>query len=491
MALAYEPEALGMAIRQSRDVIPHAVDVLCELIEEVTGVMPDRAQVEYVSLFWLMHTADQVVYEQGAGDTTARSIDIPGLARGGLGDANRRSRIIAHVGSRDAAVRVTDPYLKIAFREEASSAFAVRRQMRWDANLTPQKWSVAVNTVAREHVAERSAVKYRNDSSSANTSERLFHALRTRIARSAPIALVEQFHHLSTWATSTVDPTVRVWYTANAHQSSVAFRYRMHAQRQHGTVVAIHQHGGGYGTDEHHLGEEHDIAISDVFYTFGWNRPDCGSRVRALATAMPRRSADSSPHGYVLMSLPVTQHVYRFQAFLMPSHIVRAVEETVSFANALEAGVDVRVRSSGTDVFPMDRLHASRARITQDDAATGPIAALRAKLVIHNYVGTSWLETLAMNIPTVCFIPVGVHRFRAAAQPFADELVRVGILHYSGSDAAKFVNSFRGDPTSWWSSAEVQEAREHFVARYANFSHDWLPAWRTEFERLLDEGASR
>ncbi|MEY3615035.1 MAG: hypothetical protein RLZZ518_35, partial [Actinomycetota bacterium] len=128
---------------------------------------------------------------------------------------------------------------------------------------------------------------------------------------------------------------------------------------------------------------------------------------------------------------------------------------------------------------------------TQDDAATGPIAASRAKLVIHNYVGTSWLETLAMNIPTVCFIPVGVHRFRAAAQPFADELVRVGILHYSGSDAAKFVNSFRGDPTSWWSSAEVQEAREHFVARYANFSHDWLPAWRTEFERLLDEGASR
>jgi putative transferase (TIGR04331 family) len=139
----------------------------------------------------------------------------------------------------------------------------------------------------------------------------------------------------------------------------------------------------------------------------------------------------------------------------------------------------------------MYRLRTSRARITQDDAATGPIAASRAKLVIHNYVGTSWLETLAMNIPTVCFIPVGVHRFRTAAQPFADELVRVGILHYSGSDAAKFVNSFRGDPTSWWSSAEVQEAREHFVARYANFSHDWLPAWRTEFERLLDEGASR
>jgi len=33
----------------------------------------------------------------------------------------------------------------------------------------------------------------------------------------------------------------------------------------------------------------------------------------------------------------------------------------------------------------------------------------------------------------------------------------------------------------------VQEAREAFVARYANFSENWLPAWMEEFERLLAE----
>jgi putative transferase (TIGR04331 family) len=97
----------------------------------------------------------------------------------------------------------------------------------------------------------------------------------------------------------------------------------------------------------------------------------------------------------------------------------------------------------------------------------------------------SWLETLAMDIPTVCFIPSGIHRFRAAAKPFAEALIRVGVLHYSGLEAAKFVNALRGDPTAWWRSAEVQEAREAFVARYANFSDNWLSAWTQEFERLL------
>ncbi|MGA1654763.1 MAG: hypothetical protein ACO39D_01295, partial [Ilumatobacteraceae bacterium] len=62
---------------------------------------------------------------------------------------------------------------------------------------------------------------------------------------------------------------------------------------------------------------------------------------------------------------------------------------------------------------------------------------------------------------------------------------RVGIIHYSGREAARFVNSLRGDPAAWWKSAEVQEAREAFVARYANFSVDWSDAWQDEFESLL------
>ena len=58
-------------------------------------------------------------------------------------------------------------------------------------------------------------------------------------------------------------------------------------------------------------------------------------------------------------------------------------------------------------------------------------------------------------------------------------------MHHAGRDAAKFVNGLRGALSSWWNSAEVQEAREAFVARYANFSDGWLEAWQTEFESLL------
>jgi putative transferase (TIGR04331 family) len=188
------------------------------------------------------------------------------------------------------------------------------------------------------------------------------------------------------------------------------------------------------------------------------------------------------------MSLPVSEHVYRLQAFLMPAHIEHSVSETVSFVNELVADTDLCVRSSGTDAFPMSRLVGAQAKITHDTGSSrGSVAASRAKLTIHNYLGTSWLETLAMDIPTVCFYDPTMYRPRAAAQPFIDALVRVGVVHYSGREAAKFVNSLRGDPSSWWRSTEVQEAREAFVARYANFSDNWLDAWQAEFESLLAE----
>jgi putative transferase (TIGR04331 family) len=308
--------------------------------------------------------------------------------------------------------------------------------------------------------------------------------MRALIAITAPLDLVENFWALHSWAVKQ-DFTPKLWYTATAQHTSTAFMHRMAIARERGGRLLVHQHGGGYGIDEQHLGEDHDIAVSDRFYTFGWSRADQPSRVGPLPTAMPQR-LQGTPQGILLMSLPVTTEMYRLQPFCLPSHIERAVTLTSDFIFQLAATTKITLRHSGSDRFPIMRLANAKATIDEDAGMTpGSVAASRAALVVHNYLGTSWLETLAMNVPTVCFYDPEFYRPRAEARPFLDALVRVGVLHYSGSEAAKFVNSLRGNPTAWWQSVEVQEAREAFVARYANFSDNWLEAWTEEFERLL------
>ena len=129
----------------------------------------------------------------------------------------------------------------------------------------------------------------------------------------------------------------------------------------------------------------------------------------------------------------------------------------------------------------------SRGSITS--LTPSSISAIRfaeSRLVIHNYLGTGWLETLALDIPTICFYDPETYAFLEAAQPYIDALESVGVLHRSGNSVALFVASLADDIEKWWDKVEVQEARRNFVAQYANFSPDWKDQWEQEFKTVLD-----
>jgi len=464
---------LGPAISRSRALLPAAVDALCDVITEVTGKAPSRERVEFVDTFWLMHACDREVYGQ------PESVLTMAVEPDALWPSDRRVRsdVFSVLGSRNAPVRIADPYLKTPFSEELTAAFRARRQMRWQSVVRPRVASWDVLTERRLRIARR----FSDTDGQGNT-------LRRAVALLAPLDVLEQHHELTEWAKSTVDETTKVCYSANAHQASTSFRHYLYEQKMIGSKIVFHQHGGGNGIDEQHPGEFHDTLIGDVFYSWGWDRPDLGRRVRPLPTALPARHVGKPDPMYLLMSLPVTSYFYRFQPFLVPHHVDTAVNETESFARGLDASSELCMRSSGTATFPTNRLRGAKATITTDDGREpGAKAASRASLVVHNYLGTTWLETLAMDIPTVCFFDPSVFRPRESARPYFELLSRAGVLHHSGADAARFVNDLKGDPSSWWSKPEVQDAREKFVTRYANFSENWLPGWMEEFERLLEE----
>lgn len=145
-----------------------------------------------------------------------------------------------------------------------------------------------------------------------------------------------------------------------------------------------------------------------------------------MPTAPPVRAKGKPSDSTLLMSLPVTTEFYRFQPFLLPSHVERAVSETVSFVEAVSEHTQLSIRSSSAGPFPLDDVRSAHASIALDDLTEpGAMAASRAQLVVHNYLGTSWLETLAMNVPTVCFYDPRLYEPRELARPYFDMLARV------------------------------------------------------------------
>ena len=90
---------------------------------------------------------------------------------------------------------------------------------------------------------------------------------------------------------------------------------------------------------------------------------------------------------------------------------------------------------------------------------------------------TVFLETLALDFPTIIFWEPSHHEIRPDAVPFFDMLEEAEILFYSPEKAAIKVNDILSDVDEWWFSIEVQSARKKFCERYASTSNHWEREW--------------
>jgi len=363
-------------------------------------------------------------------------------------------------------VLICRPYLKCSTHERLRAIVRTFGQLQWN------ELNLELQSVDTPNLQLRFALA---NSVGASEPEGV---IRRLLPLAMPLGFAEALPDVRSQLQSLRQP--KLLYSANANQMHLAYQVASATWSDKGTIVVSHQHGGHQGLDVVHAGEEYEARASHLHYTFGWS--DHRLNVRPLVTAPPAVNGPMKSDRLLLMTLADSDSTYRLQPFCTPDHVRVVARETRQFLGDLNWSADVVIRGSHSDVEVLQTQHFTRI---DDLSISGAMSASRAALTVHNYLGMSWLETLALDIPTVCFIPKGIHKFRASAQPFADALIRVGVLHYSGSEAAKFVNSLRGNPTAWWQSAEVQEAREAFVARYANFNDNWLEAWTEEFERLL------
>ena len=112
------------------------------------------------------------------------------------------------------------------------------------------------------------------------------------------------------------------------------------------------------------------------------------------------------------------------------------------------------------------------------------------RICIHDYFGTTWLETLSMNFPTVVFWDLNRVHTLASVQPYLDDLRRLKILHDTPESAAEFVNGIYEDPLLWWMSSELQQVKDKFCQEFARTSKNWLEEWRDEIIEVVSGAAA-
>ena len=125
----------------------------------------------------------------------------------------------------------------------------------------------------------------------------------------------------------------------------------------------------------------------------------------------------------------------------------------------------------------------------QIDYGEKPISSLVrvSRLYISTYNATTYLESLAWNIPTIIFWNPNYWELNEDASYFIKLLESVGIFHNNPESAANHMIKVWDDIPTWWESPEVQNARKEFCKYYSHLPDNSLDELEIIFKEIVKD----
>ena len=280
-----------------------------------------------------------------------------------------------------------------------------------------------------------------------------------------------------------------VFLTYNALYSNVPFQYYL-ANRYKDHTVCSAQHGSAYGMDKWHDGEKLERSISDIFYTYGW-KEDNKTKPLPMPNLVKNYNKNRAKKDILLSTTIRTRYVYRF--VLAPAstkNLTDHVDLPIEFLKNLENLNHVKIRH-----HPVHNVRGwkNRERILErfpnlrEESREDFYHSLeQCRIFVTDHLGTSFLESMQSNTPTICFLNKTSYLFRDSFMPYIDVLEKVKIVFSDGESAAKHVNAVYDELNDWWFSDAVQRIRARFVDRYASTSKNWVNIWINELFSVVE-----
>ena len=314
--------------------------------------------------------------------------------------------------------------------------------------------------------------------------------LRSLVARFIPISYLEGYHSLVEQSESTDWPKrPRVIFTAASHFYDDLFKAWSAQRVEKGSRLVIGQHGGhvGVGWSFNH---DHQVAIADQVLSWGWE-DSAEPKVRPVGMMKDPRLDRDHRHGgsraVIVMGNEVTQ-VNTLASSALSSQFLDYMGDQRCFMESLDQTVRsallVRLSRYDSDWSFGERLMDHLPDI-ELDYGVQPISELlqQARLYITTNNGTTFLESIFHDIPTVMFWDTDLWGLTEVATPVFEQLSAAGVFFDNPIEAARHVSEVWGDVDSWWNAPEVRQAVEAFAFQFCRQTPNIL----SEVRRVLVE----
>lgn len=262
--------------------------------------------------------------------------------------------------------------------------------------------------------------------------------------------------------------------------------------KERGSKIFGFQHGGGYGQQSIVATERVERQICDYFITWGWD--DNGS-CPTLPLPVPHLSELAGTHikeknDILYIGSHAPMYMFRYMDYWNPEYVcLKYYMLKERFLKNLSESVKKNILYRP---YPIEYGWNEKERISEIVPSVrfflgGHLTDImaRSSIVVIDHPGTSFLEALTINVPTIIFWDKYHCCMREETRSYFKLLSDSGILFYDPVEAAKKVNQIAGVPEEWWNRQDVQLARKKFCSRYAWADQNWQEIWKKNIQPLL------
>lgn len=308
-----------------------------------------------------------------------------------------------------------------------------------------------------------------------------------------PKCFVEGYGNVKSDAKSAYPQTAKVIFSANAWYCDEGFKQWAAASAEKGALLIGTPHGGDYGGLACMPAENHETAIVDRYYSWGWERTDCIAEVVPFpATKLVGRGeigASNLKAGVLWVTTNPPRYLLTYQLASFPAFSHEYLVWQRRFAKSLHQKIVPLLRlrphreDGGWDIVL--RLKECLTGLSTETWETPFQESLvNCRLYVCDHFSTTFAEALAVNKPTILFWNPETNGLRPNAQPYYDLLRKSGILFDTPESAGEAVNQVYDDVETWWNDPERQNAVDIFCERFARNSNDAIELWSSEFKRI-------
>lgn len=305
--------------------------------------------------------------------------------------------------------------------------------------------------------------------------------LRKMIPMNIPTAYLEGYEILNQTTEKLYWPkNPKLIFTSNAYSGDDLFKAYAAKKTEKKIPLIIGQHGGLYGMNLFSFSDEHQIKIADKWLSWGWTDENRHNILPVGNLKAFGRIVDyNSKQGALMVEMALPRYSYYMYALPVAGQYLDYFKDQEIFLEnlpiKLRKQVLLRLYHIDYGWNQYDRWRDSMPEVNIDPGHKDIKQLIRkSRLYIATYNGTTYLESLTWNIPTIMFWNPKYWELKEKAKPYFDLLENVGIFHSTPISAAQKMIEIWDDVDGWWFSSDIQEARKIFINEFANLPEEPL-----------------